>query len=551
MPASPKSPLPEWIATFDIAAYDPLAKIGGQAGLDTKLAIAAASSLEIAVGSGNTVALSQTSDWYKLVVPAAPGIYGTTYVAGSGAGDHVYLTAGADYRITRVDLGDGNDTFLQYDRSGDAPYIAPRMPIDGGAGDDLLMGWKVTGGTGDDVLIGTTGAGYSGLLSGGAGDDVIVGMTHRLEGEDGNDILVASKYAWIDGGFGNDLSISGSSGSTFIASSGIDTVIGGDGGDGLLLGYRGLFPDSVTYFDGGAGRDSLQAYSGGLVTADMGKGFLNTPDAGRVVFEGVDLISVNAARALITGTSESDEVSALVSLRARVAAGDGNDTVTVSNHGPGKTYLTVDLGAGDDTLYSYQTPAGTGVIARYTGGAGNDTIVIKGAIDLSTGRASSDSNFKGIVHGFENVTGRESNDSITGDRGSNTLQGAEGNDTLRGGDGKDSLKGGKGHDIFVYETEDLFDDSGKPGAPDRILDFGYSFVENNVTYNQQDKIDLRALLKSQSYETIDDVVQLKDASGGTTLSVQVNGKFVDVAFLRDWHGDKASEHFADGYLLSS
>jgi Ca2+-binding RTX toxin-like protein len=551
MPAAPRSQLPDWVTSFDATTYDPLAKIGGQSALNAKLADAAASSLEIAVGTGNTVALSQTSDWYKLVVPAAPGIYGTTYVAGSGAGDHVYLTAGADYRITRVDLGDGNDIFLQYERSGDPPYVPPRMPIEGGAGDDLLMGWKVTGGTGNDVLIGTTGAGYGGLLSGGDGDDVIVGMTHRLEGGDGNDILVASQHAWVDGGFGDDLLISGDMGSNFRVSRGTDTVLGGDGADMVVLGNPGYDPSLLTYFSGGAGRDSIQAYSGGLLTADMANGFVNTPDAGRLVFEGVESIFVHAPRALITGTSESDEVSVSAVHRARVMTGEGDDTVTVFTSSPGQKYVTVDVGAGDDTLYSYDPLQGTSsFVARYTGGAGNDTIMIKGTIDLSTGRASSDSSLKAVLQGFENVTGRESNDSITGDRGANTLQGAEGNDTLRGGDGKDSLKGGKGHDIFVYEIEDLFDDSGKPGAPDRILDFGYSFVENGVTVVQQDKIDLRALLKGQSYESIDDVVQLKDASGGTTLSVQVNSKFVDVAFLKNWHGDTASEHFADGYLLS-
>lgn len=551
MPAAPRSKLPDWVASLDATTYDPLAKIGGQSALAAKLADAAASSLVVTVGTGNTIALSQTSDWYKLLVPTVPAPYGTTYVAGSEGSDQVYLTAGADYRITRVDLGDGNDTFLQYDRSGDSPYVPPSMPIDGGAGDDLLMGWKVTGGTGNDIVIGTWGSGYSGLLSGGDGDDIIIGMTHKLEGGDGNDILVASQHAWIDGGFGDDLMMSGDKGAAFIMSRGTDTVIGGGGADQIMLGSPGFDPNSLTYFRGGGGTDTVHAYSGGLVSADMTKGVLNTPDAGRAVFESVESVSVQAARALITGSSGDDQVYVSTALRAHVLVGDGNDTVLAYSHGAGKSFMTINLGEGDDVLLIWQPRVDASVVARLSGGAGTDTLEISGTIDLSTARASDDGNLKGIVHGFENVTGRQSNDSITGDRGSNVLQGAEGNDTLRGGDGKDSLKGGKGHDIFVYETEDLFDDSGKPGTPDRILDFGYSFVEDGIARVHQDKIDLRALLKGQSYETIDEVVHLKDASGGTTLSVQVNGKFVDVAFLRDWHADKASEHFADGYLLSS
>lgn len=132
------------------------------------------------------------------IVDAAAG---NDTVAVRGAG-------GAQPALTTVNLGEGNDRLQTFD---DAP-----VSVDGGAGDDLIRGSKLTdtllGGLGRDTLRGLDG---NDRLEGGGGNDSLEGGAgaDRLYGQNGNDTL--------NGGGGNDLLFGGPSSA--------DTIIGGAG----------------------------------------------------------------------------------------------------------------------------------------------------------------------------------------------------------------------------------------------------------------------------------------------------------------------------------
>ncbi|MCU0732885.1 MAG: hypothetical protein MUE84_15040, partial [Hyphomonas sp.] len=549
MATAPKSKLPGWVASFDATAYDPLARIGGQAGLDAMIAQAAGGET-LNLAPRDDIQLQGSAAWVRPVLLPTEG-WSTPKVTGSAGADLIHISQLKQYERIDVKAGAGNDVVL---RTGTDTGTSGAN-VDGGDGDDTLMGSHVQGGNGDDLILGIA---YD-ALEGGSGNDVIYGAG-TLSGGEGNDVLVGKGVSFdkLIGGAGNDLMIASSNGaSTSFGTMGNDTIIGSSGGDWVFAGlavpigvgngevYNADLRDNVVYFATGGGSDSLTLKSQGIVKANLMQQTITTSDVGKVFADGLDYVSLSGQSIAVLGSDAGERADISGTNAVRAMMKDGDDIVSINVHNPSglNVYAYVDLGAGDDILYGAGTTSG-----RLIGGDGYDTILFHGSVDLSTEAGIGDNGLKSMILEFESVIAKG---RIIGDAAANKLEGMSGDDTIRGGDGKDSLKGGKGHDIFVYETEDLFDDSGKPGSPDRILDFGYSFVENGVTIVQQDKIDLRALLKGQSYETIDDVVQLKDASGGTTLSVQVNGKFVDVAFLKNWHGDTASDHFADGYLLSS
>jgi serralysin len=131
--------------------------------------------------------------------------------------------------------------------------------IQGNGGDDLLVGGfgldDIYGGDGDDILyaglniadvVETTAVSRSdNLLDGGDGNDLVIGSTIEdlLIGSDGNDLL--SGYQDNDrlfGSAGNDL---------ILGSWGEDTLVGGSGDD-VLRGHG----DS-DFLDGGSGNDLL------------------------------------------------------------------------------------------------------------------------------------------------------------------------------------------------------------------------------------------------------------------------------------------------------
>src|SRR5262249_6652733 len=192
------------------------------------------------------------------------------------------------------------------------------------------------------------------ILTGGSGNDLIFGQA-------GNDILL--------GKGGADLLFGGAGDDTLTGGAGDDQVFGEAGNDRMIWNPG----DGSDLNEGGAGIDTVEVNGG-----NASETFTVTPNGSRVRF---DRVSPGPFFVDI-GTSEN----LVVNLTG------GADTFTASNGLANLIQISVDGGAGNDTI---------------TGGDGNDT-----------------------------------------------LRGGDGNDTLIGGKGNDQLIGGAGDDPFVWNPGD-------------------------------------------------------------------------------------------------
>jgi Ca2+-binding RTX toxin-like protein len=220
----------------------------------------------------------------------------------------------------------------------------PNANIFGGDGNDTI-----TGGSGNDMLFGEAG---NDTLFGKGGND-------SLFGGDGNDTLV--------GGAGND-------------------QVFGQGGDDRLIWNPG---DGTDLNEGGAGNDTVEVNGG-----NASETFTVVPNGTRVRFDRTS----PAPFSLDIGTAENLVVN----------MNGGDDTFTASNGLAPLIHLTVDGGAGNDTI---------------TGGDGNDVLI-----------------------------GGDGNDIINGGRGNDLLLGGGGDDTFlwNPGDGSDTVEGQDGNDTLVF-----------------------------------------------------------------------------------------------------
>ncbi len=220
----------------------------------------------------------------------------------------------------------------------------PSADLFGGDGNDNL-----TGGSGNDLLFGQAG---NDTLLGKGGDD-------QLFGGDGNDVLT--------GGTGNDQVFGQAGDDRMIWNPGEETDLneGGDGNDTVVV-------------NGGNGAETFTATANGT----------------RVRFDRVS----PAPFSLDIGTTENLSVN----------MNGGDDTFTGSNGLASLISLTVDGGAGNDTI---------------TGGDGNDVLM-----------------------------GGDGNDTIVGGRGNDTALMGAGDDTFvwNPGDGSDTVEGQDGQDTLQF-----------------------------------------------------------------------------------------------------
>jgi Ca2+-binding RTX toxin-like protein len=252
-------------------------------------------------------------------------------------------------------LADGTD----WDSTTPGPQTAPAngtvtVVINGGDGNDSLT-----------VLAKNTELASSGL-NGEAGDDVLNGAdsNETLNGGDGNDRLVAGKGADImNGGAGND---------TLVWNN-------GDGSDTI---------------NGDAGNDGAEVNG----NATLGDVFTLDPNADRIKFQRTNLVPFT-----LDTSTERFQVNGL----------GGNDSVSASDGVGALTLLSVDGGAGVDTVSGSDGPD------LILGGEGVDTL-----------------------------TGRGGDDRIVGDRANDTMNGGAGDDTLvwNNGDATDVVNGDDGRD---------------------------------------------------------------------------------------------------------
>jgi Ca2+-binding RTX toxin-like protein len=310
-------------------------------------------------------------------VPAQAGVSSASIDGGAatlnldGANDNVTVSVSGGVLVhgqTTGGLNSGSDWDSSAD--GDQTVLADgtfTVVINGGDGNDSLTV------LGKNTEIGAV------KLIGEGGDDVLTGADSddSLGGGDGNDRLVGAK--------------------------GTDTMSGGAGND-TLVWNNGDGSDTI---DGDGGNDATEVNG----NPTLGDAFILEPNAGRIEFRRQNLVPFT-----LDSATERFQVNGL----------GGNDLVEASDGVGALTLLSVDGGAGVDTVVGSDGPD------LILGGEGDDVL-----------------------------NGGGGDDRIVGDRGGDAMNGDAGDDTLvwNNGDGTDVVNGDDGTDDVEVNGSPAADDA--------------------------------------------------------------------------------------------
>jgi len=441
----------------------PAAQLFGGAGNDT-----------LTGGSGNDLLFGQAGNDILLGKGGNDLLFGgdgNDTLTGGVGDDQMFGQAGNDLMIWNpgegTDLmegGDGIDTALvnggngaenftivangnrvRFDRVSPAPFS-----LDIGTTENLVL----HAGGGDDFI--TAGNGLASLISltldGGDGNDTITGG-------DGNDTLIGGAgNDFINGGRGNDVAQLGAGDDTFVwnPGDGSDVVEGGDGTDTLVFNGAGANENvSITANHGRVKfiRDPANIIMdlNGIEHIDFTAfGGIDTITVGDLTGTGVTQVALDLAGAPGTGVGDGAADSVTVdgtngsdAVQVTGAAGSGSvtvaglpATVTLAGSEGANDKLIVEGGAGNDVITAAGLAAGV-IGLTIDGGAGNDTI---------TGSAGNDI-----------LIGGDGNDVINGGRGTDVAFLGNGNDTFiwNPGDGSDTVEGQAGTDTMVFNDADI------------------------------------------------------------------------------------------------
>jgi Ca2+-binding RTX toxin-like protein len=288
-----------------------------------------------------------------------------------------------------TELGDSFDNTIvtSRDAAGKILVNGGLVPIVGGTATVANTGTiQVFGQAGNDTITldESNGALPAALLFGGAGNDALTGGSgnDQLFGQDGNDTLLGKGGSdLLFGGAGNDVLNGGDGDDQMFGEAGNDRMIWNPGDDNDLM-------------EGGDGNDTAEVNGG-----NGAEQFTITANGTRVRFDRV----TPAPFSLDIGTTEN-----LV-----VRAGGGDDMISASGNLASLINLTLDGGAGNDTIL---------------GGNGNDTLI-----------------------------GGDGNDFVDGNQGSDVAQLGAGDDVFQWdpGDGSDVVDGQDGTDTLLFNGANI------------------------------------------------------------------------------------------------
>ncbi len=399
------------------------------------------------------------------------GLGGNDKIEGGGNNDFIDGGLGDD----RIEGGTGNDTvdFSSWnvlpsnalsrlsstitlaDGAGEGQAVLERSPVIKLVGSatatvetDTLVGIEnvrgstfsdtITGNSGDNTL---DGGGGSDILAGGRGNDTLIGG----DGIDTASFAEASSFI-------NSVSVTASLvtgtaavtrssllGSTVTETdtlSGIENLIGSDGGDKLTGN------DAANVLTGNKGADTLVGL-GGADTLNGGDGTDLADYGASAAGVSVDLTAGTGAG----GDAAGDKLSGI----ENVNGSQQDDTLTGSD---ANNFFTGN--GGNDTM------EGRGGADTMDGSSGTNTLSYEGSAGVTmsldgtltaTGDASGD-----VISNFANLTGSATgNDTLRGDASANLIRGLGGDDTLSGGAGADTLDGGDGFDSADYRNDGAID----------------------------------------------------------------------------------------------
>ncbi len=476
----------------------PRANIFGGTGNDT-----------ITGGSGSDMLFGQSGNDTILGKGGVDQLFGGTEndtLTGGDADDQVFGESGDDRMIWRpgddTDLNEGgantdttevnggggaevftltaNGTRARFDRIDPAPFS-----IDMGTTENLVL--NMGGGNDSFSATGNLAALVKVTVDGGAGNDTILGSNgiDTLLGGDGDD--------FIDGQQGNDVGILGAGNDVFQwdPGDGSDVVEGQDGTDTML-------------FNGSAANEIFEASANGervRFTRNVANIVMDLNDVEKIdlnALGGTDTIVVND----LSGT---DVVEVDIDLAGTLGgnAGDVQADVVIANGTNGDDAIDV-FGAGTSV-----SVLGLAARVNITNAEGaNDSLVINalGGNDTITATTMP----AGVIK--LTVDGGAGNDTILGSQGADVVLGGAGNDFVFGDNGNDVALMGAGDDVFQWNPGDGNDTVEGQDGTDTMLFFGANGAENidivanggralflrnvaNVTMdlNDVERIDFRAL----------------------------------------------------------
>jgi Ca2+-binding RTX toxin-like protein len=304
-----------------------------------------------------------------------------------------------------VATGDGNDKVsLSYVGSAQFTQLWQVPIIDGGAGNDTILGSQLCdllyGVSGDDTIIGLESGDH---LYGGLGAD-------RLFGDYGSNHAQGSGADFLYGEIGADVLIGDQGNDTLLGFAGDDLLFGRDGDD-TLLGMDGN--DSVF---GEAGNDRMFWYPSDGTDVHEGGAGIDTTEVNGTDVGDLFAVAANGSRVSVNGSEPDFSIDIGTTEKLVVNAKGGDDSFSATGDLPASIHLTVN------------------------GGAGNDTI-------LGSNRA-------------DELLGGDGNDFIDGNQGDDLILMGSGDDSSQvdPGDGNDVLNGQAGTDKIIFNGSDSSDD---------------------------------------------------------------------------------------------
>jgi Ca2+-binding RTX toxin-like protein len=472
------------------AAYTPTS------GNDTINASAAASAVTINLLAGNDIFTGSNFNDNVIAGDGNDTIEGRggndTLTGGNGTDTVTFASAATAVTVNLAataaqnTIGAGTDTISTFENLTGSAFNdtltgdSANNRIDGGNGND-----RIQGGLGNDVLIGGAGTDmvtFAGATAAvtvnlattaaqntvGAGTDTL-STFENLTGSAFNDTLTGDSNAnIIDGGNGNDTIQGGLGNDTLMGGSGIDTVTFASATAAVMISLATTAAQNTV----GAGTDIITAFENltgsnfnDTLTGDANANTINGGNGNDLIQgglgndvliggAGVDTVTFAAATAAVTVN--------LATTAAQNTIGAGTDTITTFEKLTGSAFNdtltgdaaanTIDGGNGNDLI---QGGLGNDILI---GGAGIDTVTFAAAtaavtVNLAAAAAQNTvSAGTDTISGFENLAGSAFNDTLTGDANANTIDGGSGNDLLRGGAGADRLIGGAGIDTADYSA---------------------------------------------------------------------------------------------------
>jgi Ca2+-binding RTX toxin-like protein len=402
-----------------------------------------------------------------------------------------------------------NGTRVRFDRLDPAPFA-----LDIGTTENLVV--NMNGGDDTFSATGNLAALIKITVDGGAGNDTILGSNgiDLLLGGDGND--------FIDGQQGNDVSFLGAGNDVFQwdPGDGSDTIEGQAGSDTML-------------FNGSAGSEIFDASANGArvrFTRNLGNIVMDLDEVETIELNalgGTDTVTVRD----LSGT-DIDEVNIDLAATIGGTAGDAAADTVITNATNGNNDLRI---VGGGTSYSVKGLP-TAVNVSNAEGA-NDTLVVNALGGNDTINAA---DFAASITKLT-LDGGAGNDTIRGGQGNDVILGGDGNDFIDGNQCNDIALMGAGDDVFQWDPGDGSDTVEGQAGQDKMLFFGSGANENfdvsavggrvrffrdvgNITMDLDDleKIELRALggtdnvvIGDLSGTDVTDIdVDLRGANGG-------------------------------------